>query len=295
MTTKQLAFTAARARRLGLDMVYKAASGHLGGSFSAMDLLTVLYQNVMNIDPADPAKADRDRFVLSKGHCTPALYPILAQRGYFPEEELKMFRSVEGHMSGHAEMHHVKGVDMSTGSLGQGLSAAVGMALALRNSGARVYALMGDGEIEEGQIWEAAMAAAKFGLDNLCGIVDVNGLQIDGRTADVMPSEPLDQKWAAFGWHVVQCDGHDYDAIQAAFAEAAQVKGQPTVILAHTVKGKGVSFMENNAGWHGKAPNAEQYRQARAELDASLAALAAETGAPAADPSTGYGILKEGN
>ena len=295
MTTKQLAFTAQRARRLGLDMVYKAASGHLGGSFSAMDLLTVLYQNVMNIDPADPAKADRDRFVLSKGHCTPALYPTLALRGCFPVEELAAFRAVDGHMSGHAEMHHVKGVDMSTGSLGQGLSAAVGMALALRNSGARVYALMGDGEIEEGQIWEAAMAAAKFGLDDLCGIVDVNGLQIDGRTADVMPSEPLDQKWAAFGWHVVQCDGHDYDAIQAAFAEAAQVKGQPTVILAHTVKGKGVSFMENNAGWHGKAPNAEQYRQARAELDASLAALAAETGAPAADPSTGYGILKEGN
>ena len=295
MTTKQLAFTAARARRLGLDMVYKAASGHLGGSFSAMDVLTVLYQNVMNVDPADPQKEDRDRFVLSKGHCTPALYPTLALRGFFPVEELAMFRSVDGHMSGHAEMHHVKGVDMSTGSLGQGLSVAVGMALARKGTGSRVYALMGDGEIEEGQIWEAAMAAAKFQLDDLCGVVDVNGLQIDGRTADVMPSEPLDQKWAAFGWHVIHCDGHDYEAIQAAFDEARTVKGQPTVILARTVKGKGVSFMENNAGWHGKAPNAEQYAQARGELDAVLAQLAAEAGAPAADPAAGYGILKEEN
>jgi transketolase len=273
MDTNQLALTANRARLLGLDMVYGAASGHLGGSFSAMDVLTVLYQNVMNIDPADPQKADRDRFVLSKGHCTPALYPTLALRGFFPVEDLKQFRSIDGHMSGHAEMRHVKGVDMSTGSLGQGLSAAVGMALALQGQGPRVYALMGDGEIEEGQIWEAAMAGAKFGLDNLCGIVDVNGLQIDGKTADVMPSEPLDQKWAAFGWHVVKCNGHDYADIQRAFDEAKTVKGQPTVILAATVKGKGVSFMENNAGWHGKAPNAEQYEQAKAELNAKIAEL----------------------
>ena len=273
MDTKQLALTAAKARLLGLDMVYGAASGHIGGSLSSMDILTVLYHNVMNIDPADPRKPDRDRFVLSKGHCTPALYPTLALRGYFPMEELKMFRSVNGHMSGHAEMHHVRGVDMSTGSLGQGLSAAVGMALALKDTGSRVYALMGDGEIEEGQIWEAAMAGAKFGLDNLCGIVDVNGLQIDGKTADVMPSEPLDRKWEAFGWHVIKIDGHDYEAIEAAFNEAKTVKGQPTVILAKTVKGKGVSFMENNAGWHGKAPNAEQYEQARAELSARIAEL----------------------
>jgi transketolase len=273
MDTNQLALTAYRARLLGLDMVYGAASGHLGGSFSAMDVLTVLYQNVMNIDPADPQKADRDRFVLSKGHCTPALYPTLALRGFFPVEDLKQFRSIDGHMSGHAEMRHVKGVDMSTGSLGQGLSAAVGMALALQGQGPRVYALMGDGEIEEGQIWEAAMAGAKFGLDNLCGIVDVNGLQIDGKTADVMPSEPLDQKWAAFGWHVVKCNGHDYADIQRAFDEAKTVKGQPTVILAATVKGKGVSFMENNAGWHGKAPNAEQYEQAKTELSAKIAEL----------------------
>jgi transketolase len=273
MDTNQLALTANRARLLGLDMVYGAASGHLGGSFSAMDVLTVLYQNVMNIDSADPQKADRDRFVLSKGHCTPALYPTLALRGFFPVEDLKQFRSIDGHMSGHAEMRHVKGVDMSTGSLGQGLSAAVGMALALQGQGPRVYALMGDGEIEEGQIWEAAMAGAKFKLDDLCGIVDVNGLQIDGKTADVMPSEPLDQKWAAFGWHVIRCDGHDYADIQRAFDEAKTVKGQPTVILAATVKGKGVSFMENNAGWHGKAPNAQQYEQAKAELNAKIAEL----------------------
>ena len=275
MDTKQLALTAAKARLLGLDMVYGAASGHLGGSFSAMDLLTVLYQNVMQVDPADPSDPDRDRFVLSKGHCTPALYPTLALRGYFPTEELKLFRSVNGHMSGHAEMHHVKGVDMSTGSLGQGISAAVGMALAgkLDSKSYRVYTILGDGEIEEGQVWEAAMSAAKFHLDNLCAIVDVNGLQIDGATADVMPSEPLDKKWEAFGWHVISCDGHDYQAIEAAFEQARAVKGQPTVLLARTVKGRGVSFMENNAGWHGKAPNAEQYEQAKAELSAQIAEL----------------------
>ena len=275
MDTKQLALTAAKARLLGLDMVYGAASGHLGGSFSAMDLLTVLYQTVMQVDPADPSDPDRDRFVLSKGHCTPALYPTLALRGYFPTEELKLFRSVNGHMSGHAEMHHVKGVDMSTGSLGQGISAAVGMALAgkLDRKNYRVYTLLGDGEIEEGQVWEAAMSAAKFHLDNLCAIVDVNGLQIDGATADVMPSEPLDKKWEAFGWHVISCDGHDYQAIEAAFEQARAVKGQPTVLLARTVKGRGVSFMENNAGWHGKAPNAEQYEQAKAELSAQIAEL----------------------
>lgn len=275
MDTKQLALTAAKARLLGLDMVYGAASGHLGGSFSAMDLLTVLYQNVMQVDPADPSDPDRDRFVLSKGHCTPALYPTLALRGYFPTEELKLFRSVNGHMSGHAEMHHVKGVDMSTGSLGQGISAAVGMALAgkLDRKNYRVYTLLGDGEIEEGQVWEAAMSAAKFHLDNLCAIVDVNGLQIDGATADVMPSEPLDKKWEAFGWHVISCDGHDYQAIEAAFEQARAVKRQPTVLLARTVKGRGVSFMVNNAGWHGKAPNAEQYEQAKAELSAQIAEL----------------------
>ena len=280
MDTKQLALTAAKARLLGLEMVYSAASGHLGGSYSAADILTVLYQNVLRIDPAQPCLPDRDRFVLSKGHCTPALYPTLALRGYFPTAELKLFRSIDGHMSGHAEMHHVPGVDMSTGSLGQGLSAAVGMALAGKTDGRsyRVYALMGDGELEEGQIWEAAMAAAKFKLDNLCAVVDVNGLQIDGATADVMPSEPLDKKWAAFGWNVIACDGHDYAAIERAFARAAEVKGQPSVILARTVKGKGVSFMENNAGWHGKAPNEEQYHKAHDELGRRIMDLAWQAG-----------------
>lgn len=273
-----LAVTAARARLLGLEMVHSAASGHIGGSYSAMDILTVLYNSVMNIDPRDPKAPGRDRFVLSKGHCTPALYPTLALRGYFPVEELKLFRSIDGHMSGHAEMHHVKGVDMSTGSLGQGISTAVGMALAGKLDGAdyRVYALLGDGEIEEGQVWEAAMSAAKFGLDNLCAIVDVNGLQIDGKTADVMPSEPLDQKFAAFGWNVVQCDGHDFNDMEAAFAAARAAKGRPTVLLARTHKGHGVSFMEDNAGWHGKAPNDEQYEQAKAELEAALAKLEEE-------------------
>ena len=264
---------AAKGRLLGLDMVYHCASGHLGGSFSAMDVLTVLYFETMRIDPAAPRDPDRDRFVLSKGHCTPALYPILAQRGFFPEEDLKLFRSIDGHLSGHAEMHHVKGVDMSTGSLGQGISAAVGMALAGRLDGRsyRTYALLGDGEIEEGQVWEAFMSAAKYGLDGLCAVIDVNGLQIDGRTADVMPSEPLDEKLAAFGWHVIKVDGHDVEAVAAAFEAAAQVKGKPTGLLAKTVKGKGVSFMENDPGWHGKAPNAEQYEKARAELVAALA------------------------
>ena len=270
---KTLEAVAAKSRLLGLDMVYNCASGHIGGSFSAMDVLTVLYFDVMNIDPAQADDPDRDRFILSKGHCTPALYPTPAQRGYFPEEDLKLFRSIDGHMSGHAEMHHVKGVDMSTGSLGQGISAAVGMALAgkLDKKDYRVYSVLGDGEIEEGQVWEAFMSAAKYGLDNLCAVIDVNGLQIDGRTADVMPSEPLDEKMAAFGWNVIKVDGHDVAALSAAFEQAKGNKGAPTVLLAKTVKGKGVSFMENQAGWHGKAPNAEQYEQARAELVATLA------------------------
>ena len=275
MDTRQLALTAYKARALGMEIVYGANSGHLGGSFSALDVLTVLYHSVMNVDPADPRKADRDRFVLSKGHCTPALYPTLALRGFFPVEELKLFRSIDGHMSGHPDMVHVPGVDMSTGSLGQGISAAVGMALAGKQDKKdyRVYALLGDGELNEGQVWEASMAAAKFKLDNLCVMVDVNGLQIDGNTADVMPTEPLDAKFAAFGFHVIHVDGHDYDALGAAFAEAASVKGQPTALLLHTVKGKGVSFMEGDYSWHGKAPNAEQYEQAMAELNAKIAEL----------------------
>ena len=278
MTNRELELIAARGRRLGMDMVFRAASGHIGGSLSAMDILTELYFEELRIDPARPQAPERDRFVMSKGHCTPALYSVLALRGYFPEKELELFRSIEGHMSGHPDMVHVPGVDMSTGSLGQGLSAAVGMALAAKLDGAgyRVFALMGDGEIEEGQIWEAAMSAAKYGLSNLCGIVDVNGLQIDGRTADVMPSEPLDAKFAAFGWNVIKADGHDFDSLRAAFAAARAEKDRASVILAKTVKGKGVSFMENEAGWHGKAPNAEQYERAVAELDAAIARLEVE-------------------
>ena len=272
LSHEELRKTAARARLEGLNMVYRAASGHIGGSLSAMDALTTLYFNVMNIDPANPQWEDRDRFVMSKGHCTPALYPVLALRGFFPVEDLTQFRRIDAHMSGHVEMHHVKGVDMSTGSLGQGISVAVGMALGAKKLGKtfRVYSMLGDGEIEEGQVWEAAMAAAKYGLDNLCAMVDVNGLQIDGATADVMPSEPLDKKFEAFNWNVIKCDGHDYAALEDAFAKAAECKGKPTVILLKTIKGKGVSFMEDNAGWHGKAPNDEQYEQAKAELEAEI-------------------------
>ena len=273
----ELAITAARARLLAMEMVHTAASGHLGGSLSALDLLTELYFDHMRVDPADAKNPDRDRFVLSKGHCTPALYATLALKGYFPVEDCKLFRSIQGHYSGHPDMVHVNGVDMSTGSLGQGISAAVGMALAgkLDRKDYRVYALLGDGEIAEGQVWEAAMSAAKYHLDNLCAIVDVNGLQIDGKTADVMPSEPLDAKFAAFNWNVLKVDGHDFAAIKAALDEAGACKGSPTVILAHTTQGKGVSFMENDAGWHGKAPNDEQFEAARAELEARLAELEA--------------------
>ena len=267
-----LAVTAAKARLLAMDMVHAAASGHIGGSLSVMDVLTALYFHEMKVDPADPKNPDRDRFVLSKGHCTPALYAVLSLRGYFPREQAMLFRSVEGHMSGHPDMVHVPGVDMSTGSLGQGLSAAVGMALAgkVDQKSYRVYAVMGDGEIAEGQIWEAAMAAAKYHLSNLCAFVDVNGLQIDGKTADVMPTEPLDKKFEAFNWNVLQVNGHDYGAILEALDQARACTDKPTVILAHTTKGKGVSFMENEAGWDGKAPNDEQYAVAKAELEAKL-------------------------
>jgi len=272
-TPTQLANIAARARLHAVEMVHAAASGHPGGSLSCMDILAELYFDVMNVDPQNPAMAERDRLVMSKGHCSPALYPILALRGFFPVERLKEFRRIDAHMSGHVEMHHVPGVDMSTGSLGQGISAAVGMALAgkIQNKGYRVYAILGDGEIEEGQVWEAMMSAAKYKLDNLCAIVDVNGLQIDGRTEEVMPSEPLDKKFEAFGCHVIKADGHSFAALASAFAEAAAAKGQPTVILAKTVKGKGVSFMEDKASWHGKAPNDEEFAAAKAELEAEIA------------------------
>lgn len=275
LSNQQLAIKANEARILGLTMVHDAASGHPGGSMSCLDLVTALYFNVMHVDTQNPQDPDRDRFVMSKGHCSPALYPVLALRGFFPVDELHMFRRIDGHMSGHVEMHHVRGVDMSTGSLGQGVSAAVGMALGgkLNHKDYRVYAVMGDGELDEGQGWEAFMSAAKYKLDNLCVIVDVNGLQIDGATKDVMPLEPLDQKFAAFGFHVITINGHDFDQILSAYQEAAATKGQPTVILAKTVKGKGISFMENDAGWHGKAPNDEQLAQAVSELKAKIKEL----------------------
>ena len=272
---KSLALNAAKARLTAVEMVHRAASGHPGGSLSCMDVLTTLYFDVMNVNVDDPRNPDRDRFVMSKGHCSPAVYAVLNLKGFMSDEDVKLFRSIDGHISGHVEMNHVKGVDMSTGSLGQGISVAVGMALAgkVSNKNYRVYSILGDGEIAEGQVWEAFMSAAKYKLDNLCACIDVNGLQIDGLTADVMPSEPLDKKLEAFGWHVIKIDGHDYDAIEAAYAEAAATKGQPTMILAKTTKGKGVSFMEDQAGWHGKAPNDEQMAQAKAELEAVIKEL----------------------
>ncbi len=275
LTGKALAAAAYKARLLAVDAVFTAASGHPGGSMSCMDALTALYFNEMNIDPKNPSDPDRDRFVLSKGHCSPALYSVLAERGFFPEADLKLFRSIKGHYSGHPDMVNVPGVDMSTGSLGQGLSAAVGMALAAKHCGKtyRTYAILGDGELAEGQIWEAVMAAAKWKLDNLCIFVDLNGLQIDGRTADVMPTDPVDDKFRAFNWHVRCINGHDFDEILSALAEARTVSGKPTAILMKTTKGKGISFMEDQAGWHGKAPNAEQFAQAKAELEAKIAEL----------------------
>ena len=275
---KQLKLTAAQSRLLAVDAVHEAKAGHPGGSLSCMDALIYLYFKEMNIDPANPQWEDRDRFVLSKGHCAPALYAVLAMRGYYPKEELKLLRSIKGHMSGHPDMVHVPGVDMSTGSLGQGLSCAGGMALAAKITGKtfRTYAMCGDGEIEEGQIWEAAMAAAKWDLDNLCVFLDNNGLQIDGTNDEVMPSAPLDKKFESFNWNVLSIDGHDFAQIEKALNAARACKGKPTMIIMKTVKGKDVSFMENNAGWHGKAPNDEQFAVAKAELEAIINTLKEE-------------------
>ena len=272
---KDLTLTAYRARLLAVEAIHRAASGHPGGSLSCADALAALYFNEMRVNPADPNWPDRDRFVLSKGHCAPALYAILALRGYFPVEDLQQLRSIKAHLSGHPDMKHIPGVDMSTGSLGQGLSAAVGMALTAKITGKswRTYAILGDGEVAEGQIWEAIMSAAKWDLDNLCIFIDVNGLQIDGATKDVMPTEPLDKKLEAFNWHVVKIDGHDVNQILTALDEARSVKGKPTAILMATRKGKGVSFMENQAGWHGKAPNADEFAIAKAELEAKIKEL----------------------
>lgn len=249
--------------------VHNAKAGHPGGSLSIADVMTYLYFKEMRVDPQNPKWEDRDRFVLSKGHTCPALYSALAHKGFFPVEQLASFRQIDSVMQGHPDMKKIPGVDMSSGSLGQGVSAAAGMALSgkISNKDYRVYTILGDGEIQEGEVWEAAMFAAHYKLDNLCAIVDFNGLQIDGAVTDVMSPLPIDEKFAAFGFHVIVIDGHDFEAIEKAFAEARTVSGKPTAIIMKTVKGKGVSFMENAVGWHGTAPNDEQYAQAVADLE----------------------------
>lgn len=258
-----------------LTEVYSANSGHPGGSLSIADVLSYLYKCVLRVDPKNPDDPDRDRFVLSKGHTAPALYAILAERGFIPKEELKKFRSIDSYLQGHPDMKHTPGCDMTSGSLGLGLSAAAGMALGAKHQGKdfRVYAICGDGELAEGQIWEAAMFSAHYKLDNLCAFVDWNGLQIDGRIVDVMNSTPIDEKFAAFGWHVQVIDGHDFDQIEKAVNEASKTVGKPSVIIMKTIKGKGVSYMEDKASWHGAAPNEEQYNQGMAELQAALEEL----------------------
>ena len=269
---KDLKVTANNIRKSIIEEVYSAASGHPGGSLSAADILTVLYFYQMNIDPKDPKNENRDRFVLSKGHASPVLYATLAERGYFSKEELKSFRKLGSMLQGHPDMKGVPGVDMSTGSLGQGLSAANSMALASKidSKGYRVYALLGDGEIEEGQIWEAAMTSSHYKLDNLCVIVDNNNLQIDGSVDNVMNVYPIDEKFKSFGFEVFTVDGNNIDELIAVFEKAKTVKGKPTAIVAKTVKGKGVSFMENQVGWHGKAPKEEEYNQAMDELNSNV-------------------------
>jgi len=255
-----------------LEEVFSASSGHPGGSMSIAEILTYLYFQEMKIDPKNPKWEERDRFVLSKGHCAPGLYAALAERGFFPTEDLKTFRKVDSYLQGHPDMKGVPGVDMSSGSLGLGISTACGMALSgkIYNKDYRVYSVLGDGEIAEGQVWEAAMFAAHYKLDNLTAFVDFNGLQIDGKITDVMNSTPIDSKFEAFGWNVIVIDGHDFEQIEKAVEEAKATKGKPTMVVCKTTKGKGVSFMENQAGWHGKAPNAEEYEKAVAELKAQL-------------------------
>lgn len=272
---KQLMKTACKVRMGIIEGVYNAKSGHPGGSLSIADVMTYLYFAKMNIYPDNPKCPDRDRFVLSKGHTAPALYSTLANRGYFPLEELKGLRHIGSMLQGHPDMKHIPGVDMSSGSLGQGISAACGMALSAKLTGDtyKVYAILGDGEIEEGQVWEAAMFAAHNKLDNLVAIVDNNGLQIDGKISDVCSPYPITDKFEAFGWHVITMDAHDFDSIEVAFNEAESVVNQPVAIVMTSVKGKGVSFMENQVSWHGTAPNQEQYEKAMSELKASLEEL----------------------
>jgi transketolase len=272
---KDLQRKACKVRMGVIESTHAAKAGHPGGSLSAADLFTYLYNKELNVDPKNPQWADRDRFVLSKGHTAPGLYAALAQRGFFPESDLLTLRHIGSHLQGHPNMNETPGIDMSTGSLGQGVSAAAGMALAAKYQGksCRVYALLGDGEIQEGQPWEAFMFAHHYKLDNFCVIIDNNGLQIDGNIADVLSPYPIVDKLQAFGFAVREIDGHDFDQMEAAFQEARQTKGVPFAIVMKTVKGKGVSFMENNAGWHGKAPNDEEYATAMAELNAQLAEI----------------------
>ena len=275
MNKLELMKTANEVRKGIVTAVHSAKSGHPGGSLSAADIYTYLYFEEMNIDPKDPKKADRDRFVLSKGHTAPGYYSTLAHRGFFPVEDLTTLRKVGSYLQGHPDMKHIPGVDMSSGSLGQGISAAVGMAISakLSDDDYRVYTLLGDGEIQEGQVWEASMLAGHRKLDNLVVIVDNNNLQIDGKITDVNSPYPIDKKFEAFNFHVINIDGNDFDQIEAAFKEARKTKGMPTAIIAKTIKGKGVSFMEDQAGWHGKAPNDEQYAQAMEELEKAGEAL----------------------
>ena len=273
--TNQLKILANKARKGAIVGTFHAKSGHPGGSLSAADIFTYLYFKEMNVDPSNPQWADRDRFVLSKGHCCPSLYAVLALKGFFPMEELEKLRHVGAMLQGHPDMKGTPGIDMSTGSLGQGISAACGMALCAKidNKDFRVYTVLGDGECEEGEVWEAAMFAAHKGLDNLVVIVDCNGLQIDGSTAQVGGVEPLDKKFESFGFNVLKIDGHNFDEIEEALNNAKNTKGVPTAIIAKTVKGKGVSFMENQVGWHGKATNAEEFEIAINELDAQIKEL----------------------
>ncbi len=275
MIKKQLEVTATKVRMGIIEGVYNAKSGHPGGSLSIADTLTYLYFAKMNVDPENPLWAERDRLVLSKGHTAPALYSVLANRGFFPVEELKTLRHIGSRLQGHPVYKKVPGVDMTTGSLGQGISAACGMALSgkISNDSYKVYAVLGDGEIQEGQVWEAFMFAAHYQLDNLVAVIDNNGLQIDGRVKDVMSPYPIDEKLKAFGWHVILMDGHDFEAIEKAFDEAEKISGKPVAIIQKSIKGKGVSFMEDNVSWHGAAPNEEQYNTAMQELKAHLAQL----------------------
>ena len=274
----KLQIAACKVRMGVIESTHGAKAGHPGGSLSAADMFTYLYNKEMRVDPTNPKWEDRDRFVLSKGHTAPGLYSALAYRGFFPVEDLPTLRHIDSYLQGHPNMNTVPGVDMSTGSLGQGISAAVGMALAgqVDKKAYRVYAALGDGELEEGQVWEAAMAAGNYHLDNLCVFVDNNNIQIDGTLEEIMSPNPIDQKFAAFGWNVERCDGHNVSEIAAALERAKAAKGKPTVIIAKTVKGKGVSFMENDKEWHGNDPNTEQYEKAAAELDALVAAAEKE-------------------